>query len=1048
MHKSNLLLKGLMLGVTASMYPAFGNATATSPATNNVANVQQESTTVTGIVLDDMGEPIIGATIKIKGQDTVGTITSIDGDFTLKGLKKGQTLVISYIGFQTQEVKYNGEKSLKVTLKSDSKSLNEVVVVGYGTQKKVNMSGAVASINMDELTESRPVTNVSQALAGLAAGVNVSSGSNRPGDDNASILVRGQGTLNSSAPLIIIDGVEQGINTVNPQDIESVSVLKDAASASIYGSRAANGVILITTKKGKSGKIKVDYNGYVSFQSIRKTLTPVSNYADYMELINEGYYNSNPKSGKNQYFSEDKIAEWRNGNDPLKYPNTNWIDETFKPSTSTNHVVSLSGGSDKIRFYGSFGYMNNPGVLENAGMKKYTVRLNMDADVTSWLNIGMQIGGYVSDLEPGAEEIDNIFTYTAATTPGMVFRAPDGRYGALNNSEDSDQCANNNPLIRLNKWAGQDRKNNVRPRFTATLKPFKGFSLTGSYSYEFLDRETHRKPVFLDAYNFLTDEQTWTNRGKTSIKYTDSKIERYFNDLVARYDTKMFKNNLAIGAMAGLSNELYRSKNFSATRQDLTDLSMDVINGATGESTSSGSSTEWAMRSFFGRLNLNWQEKYLFEFNLRADGSSRFSKDNRWGYFPSASAAWRIDQEKFMEGVLGGNLSNLNLRLSYGALGNNSVGNYDYQSLYTTSGNNYVLGNLMVPGLALAAISNSALTWESTKVFNVGLDFGFFNNHLTGTIDFFNKKTTGILINLPAPGVHGTTALPKQNSAEVTNKGIEFTLGWQDKIGDFTYGANANFAYITNNVDKFKGKDKGGMSISGANLIWEGHSINSQYLMRVDRILQTDEDMKIVDEMIAKNPNAFKALGKPQKGDFLYKDIDGDGCITLMDKEIVSDGTNPKFTFGLNLNAAYKGFDVSALLQGQLGIKTFWMNDAYNTPTVRYGYQINKEVADGRWYEGRTDAKYPRLIQYQDTRNTKPSDFYLQDRSFLKIRNIQFGYTVPQNLTQMVHVQRVRVYCSLENFFTFTSFKGFDPEVSGMNYPTMKQCTLGLNISF
>ena len=1048
MHKSNLLLKGLMLGVTASMYPAFGNATATSPATNNVANVQQESTTVTGIVLDDMGEPIISATIKIKGQDTVGTITSIDGDFTLKGLKKGQTLVISYIGFQTQEVKYNGEKSLKVTLKSDSKSLNEVVVVGYGTQKKVNMSGAVASINMDELTESRPVTNVSQALAGLAAGVNVSSGSNRPGDDNASILVRGQGTLNSSAPLIIIDGVEQGINTVNPQDIESVSVLKDAASASIYGSRAANGVILITTKKGKSGKIKVDYNGYVSFQSIRKTLTPESNYADYMELINEGYYNSNPKSGKNQYFSEEKIAEWRNGNDPLKYPNTNWIDETFKPSTSTNHVVSLSGGSDKIRFYGSFGYMNNPGVLENAGMKKYTVRLNMDADVTAWLNIGMQIGGYVSDLEPGAEEIDNIFTYTAATTPGMVFRAPDGRYGALNNSEDSGQCANNNPLIRLNKWAGQDRKNNVRPRFTATLKPFKGFSLTGSYSYEFLDRETHRKPVFLDAYNFLTDEQTWTNRGKTSIKYTDSKIERYFNDLVARYDTKMFKNNLAIGAMAGLSNELYRSKNFSATRQDLTDLSMDVINGATGESTSSGSSTEWAMRSFFGRLNLNWQEKYLFEFNLRADGSSRFSKDNRWGYFPSASAAWRIDQEKFMEGVLGGNLSNLKLRVSYGALGNNSVGNYDYQSLYTTSGNNYVLGNLMVPGLALAAISNSALTWESTKVFNVGLDFGFFNNHLTGTIDFFNKKTTGILINLPAPGVHGTTALPKQNSAEVTNKGIEFTLGWQDKIGDFTYGANANFAYITNNVDKFKGKDKGGMSISGANLIWEGHSINSQYLMRVDRILQTDEDMKIVDEMIAKNPNAFKALGKPQKGDFLYKDIDGDGCITLMDKEIVSDGTNPKFTFGLNLNAAYKGFDVSALLQGQLGIKTFWMNDAYNTPTVRYGYQINKEVADGRWYEGRTDAKYPRLIQYQDTRNTKPSDFYLQDRSFLKIRNIQFGYTVPQNLTQMVHVQRVRVYCSLENFFTFTSFKGFDPEVSGMNYPTMKQCTLGLNISF
>ena len=1047
MQKSNLLLKGLMLGVTASMYPAFGNAAATSPATNNVANVQQESTTVTGIVLDDMGEPIIGATIKIKGQDAVGTITSIDGDFTLKGVKKGQTLVISYIGFQTQEVKYNGGKSLKVSLKTDSKSLNEVVVVGYGTQKKVNMTGAVASINMNELTESRPVTNVSQALAGLAAGVNVSSSSNIPGNDNAWIRVRGQGTLNSSSPLTIIDGVEQGINTVNPQDIESVSILKDAASASIYGSRAANGVILITTKKGKSGNIKVDYNGYVSFQSIRKTLTPVSNYADYMELINEGY----KRSGLAENFSSgpgSKIEEWRNNNDPLKYPNTDWIDETFRTAAATNHVISLSGGSDKLRMYGSFGYTDNPGVMENTGMKKYTVRLNMDADVTSWLNIAMQIGGYVSDLEPGQKEISNVFTYACATTPGMVFRAPDGRYGAMNNTEDDGQCTTNNPLIRLNKWAGQNRKNNIRPRFVATLKPFKGFSLTGSYSYELLDQEYHYKPVFIDGYNFLTNEQTYTNRGKTSIQYYDGKVERYFNDLVARYDTKVLKNNLAIGVMAGLSNELYRSKNFSATRQDMTDLSMDVINGATGESTSSGSSSEWAMRSYFGRLNLNWQEKYLFEFNLRADGSSRFSKDNRWGYFPSASAAWRIDQEKFMEGVLNGNLSNLKLRLSYGALGNNSVGNYDYQSLYTTSGNNYVLGNLMQTGLALAGISNSDLTWESTKVLNVGLDFGFFNNRLTGTVDWFHKKTTGILINLPAPAVHGTTSLPKQNSAEVSNRGIEMTLGWQDKVGDFTYGANANFAYITNNVDKFKGKDKGGMSLSGADLIWEGHSINSQYLMRVDRILQTDEDMKLVEAMLANNPDAFKAFGTPQKGDLLYKDLNNDGIIDNNDKEIVSDGTNPKFTFGLNLNASYKGFDISALLQGQLGIKAFWMNNAYNTPSVRYGYQINKEVADGRWYEGRTDATYPRLLEYSDTRNMKNSDFYLENRAFLKIRNLQLGYTVPKTLTQKFFVQRLRVYCSLENFFTFTSFKGFDPEVSGMNYPTMKQCTLGLNISF
>ena len=1048
MQKSNLLLKGLMLGVSASMYPAFGNAAATSPVQNSIVNVQQETSTIKGIVVDETGEPIIGASIKVKGSQNVGCITGIDGDFSLKGVKKGSTIVVTYIGFQTKEVKVTSD-NLKIQLQSDSQNLNEVVVVGYGTQKKVNMSGAVASINMTELTESRPITNVSQALAGLAAGVNVSSGSNIPGNDNASILVRGQGTLNSSSPLIIIDGVEQGINTVNPQDIESVSVLKDAASASIYGSRAANGVILITTKKGKSGNIKVDYNGYVSFQSIRKTLTPVSNYADYMELVNEGYHNS----GKARPFKPageegSMIDVWRNNNDPLKYPNTDWIDETFRTSTATNHVVSLSGGSDKLRMYASFGYMTNPGVMENTGMTKYTARLNMDADVTPWLNVGIQVGGYVTDVDPGQKELENVFKFASATTPGMVFRAPDGRYGAMNNTEDDAQCAGNNPLIVLNRKAGENRKNNLRPRFMATVKPFKGFSVTGSYSYEFVDTECHYKPVFLDGYNFITNEVAFSNKGKTNIEYYDGKIERYFNDLVARYDTKLFKNNLGVNVMAGMSNELYRSKEFGTSRQDLTDLSMDVLNGATGESSSYGSRNEWAMRSYFGRLNLNWQEKYLFEFNLRADGSSRFSKDNRWGYFPSASAAWRIDQEKFMEGVLGGNLSNLKLRLSYGALGNNSVGNYDYQSLYTTSGNNYVLGNSMQTGLALAAISNVDLTWESTKVLNIGLDFGLFNNRLTGTVDWFHKKTTGILINLPAPNVHGTTSLPKQNSAEVSNRGLEVTLGWQDKAGEVSYGINTNFAYITNNVDKFKGKDKGGMSLSGASLIWEGHSINSQYLMRVDRILQTDEDMKLVEAMKANNPKAFAAFGEPQKGDFLYKDLNGDGIIDNNDKEIVSDGPNPKFTFGVNLNASYKGFDISALLQGQLGIKTFWMNTAYNTPSVRHGYQINKEVADGRWYEGRTDATYPRLLLYSDTRNMKNCDFYLEDRSFLKIRNIQLGYTIPQALTQKIYVQRVRVYCSLENFFTFTKFKGFDPEVSGINYPTMKQCTLGLNISF
>lgn len=648
--KSNVHLKRVFLCTAMSLTffaPMAGVYASNTNALVSAQKVAQDAITVSGTVSDAL-EPMIGATVMEKGT-TNGAVTDINGHFTIKVSSPNATLVISSVGYVTQEIKVGSQRNIRVTLKEDNKSLNEVVVVGYGTQKKVNMTGSVSAVNVAELAESRPITNVSQALAGMAAGVSVRSNNNQPGNDNASILVRGQGTLNSSAPLVIIDGAEAGINTVNPQDIESVSILKDAASAAIYGSRAANGVILITTKKGKAGKVKVDYNGYMSFESIRKTLTPVSDYATYMELINEGYINSK----KAAPFTEDVIKEWRDdgGKNPLKYPNTNWIDETFKPALATNHVVSVSGGSDKVRFYGSFGYLNNPGVMANAGFSKYNGRLSVDADVTKWLSVGMQISGYVSDMQPGVNEINNVFTYTAATTPGMVFKAPDGRFGAVNNTQDASQSSNNNPLIRAYAWEGDNRKNNFHPRFTATIKPMRGLSLALSYSYEFLDHFTSRKPVFLDGWNFLTEMPTFTNKRRTTYQNYNGKTERYFNDAVLRYDNKFFKKSLAMNFMLGASQELYRFKSFSASKQDMIDLSMDALDGTTGQANAGGSRTEWAMRSFFTRLNLNWQEKYLFEFNLRADGSSRFQSNKRWGYFPSASAAWRIDQERFMEGA-------------------------------------------------------------------------------------------------------------------------------------------------------------------------------------------------------------------------------------------------------------------------------------------------------------------------------------------------------------------------------------------------------------
>lgn len=1034
---------------------------------SEVAAPQQARITVTGVVEDQFG-PVIGANVVEKGT-TNGTITNMDGEFSLS-VPSNATLVVSYIGYVEQQIAVAGKTIHSIRLVEDSRALDEVVVVGYGTQKKVNLSGSVASINVSELAESRPITNVSHALAGMAAGVQVSASSNQPGNDDATIMVRGQGTLNDAKPLVIIDGVEAGINTVNPQDIESMSVLKDASSAAIYGSRAANGVILITTKQGKSGSLKVDYNGYVSFASIRNTMTPVSNYADYMELINEGLSNSKLAT----VFSQESIDTWRNdaGRNPLKYPNTNWIEDTFRPSTSTNHVVSMSGGSEKIRFYTSFGYLDNPGVMENTGYQRYNGRFNIEADVKSWLKLGAQISGYISDMEPAAKisgndksdtVVDDVFTYASATTPGMIFRAPDGRYGAMNNLEDDAQSAVNNPLRRLNSTAGNLRKTNMRSRFVGTLTPFKGFSLTASYSYEFTDDQRETKSNFIDGWNFLNETITLAGKGRSSIYNYNGKIERNFGDIVARYDTRLVNDRLGVNVMAGASQEQYLSKNFNARKYDMIDLSLNVINGAVGDASASGSSTEWGMRSFFGRINMDWESKYLLEFSLRADGSSRFLKNNRWGYFPSGSVAWRMDQEGFMESFTEKGLSNLKLRASYGSLGNNAVGNYDALAVYANakgsgenSSYNYVLNNGLAMGLAQAMIANANLTWETTYLANLGVDFGLVNNHLTGTIEYFNKKTKNILIDLPAPDVHGTASIPKQNSAEVTNQGIEISLGWQNKVGDFSYGINGNFTYVTNKVNKFKGTEKAGQSISGANLIWEGHPIKSQYLLRVDRILQTDADMQIVQNMIDNAPmdangkkvDPFAAYGTPQKGDLLYRDMNGDGIVNDDDRVIVSDGPNPKYSFGLNLTAAYKGFDFSTLLQGVAGVKVYWQGAAYNTPTVRYGYQINKEIADGRWYEGRTDATYPRLLQTQDTRNTKQSDFYLQDKAYLKIRNIQLGYTLPKTVTNFLQIERVRVYGSLENFFTFTKYKGFDPEVEGMKYPSMKEAVIGLNVTF
>ena len=552
-------------------------------------------------------------------------------------------------------------------------------------------------------------------------------------------------------------------------------------------------------------------------------------------------------------------------------------------------------------------------------------------------------------------------------------------------------------------------------------------------------------------YNFQTNTLYTDGVGQTSIYNYNEKTYRNFMDAIARYERNYLNNRLSTNIMIGASQEQYKRSYFSATRKDLLDPSLGVIGGAIGESSSTGNVTEWAMRSFFGRINLGWDDKYLLEANLRADGSSRFQKDNRWGYFPSFSAAWRISEENFMKDFTW--LDNLKIRGSYGSLGNNTLGsnrdndgNYLSQSLYAQT--NYVLGRAVAMGLSQTAIANANLSWETTYITNLGVDYNMFSNRLSGSLEFFNKKTDGILIDLPAPMVHGNATIPKQNAAQVTNKGVEFSVNWSDRVGkDFDYNVGFNFTYIKNNVDKFKGDEP---SYDGARMLKEGLPIWSLYVREIDRIIQTDADLALVETML-NNPEVEGKVvfpyGVPQKGDILYKDLNGDGLVNDDDRTVIGNGKNPTFTYGVNLGFNWKGIDFSTLIQGVAGIKDVYLSNLYKSG-VRQGYQMNQEVIDGRWYEGRTDASYPRLLDYSDTRNEQYSDFWVASKAYLKIRNITLGYTLPSQWTKVAYMDRVRVYGSLENFFTFSKWKGYDPEVSGVTYPTMRQAVISINVTF
>ncbi len=1007
---------------------------------------------ITGTVTDTAGEPVTGAVISVNGKPEVSAMADIDGAFSIKIDSRDTKLNISAVGYYPASVNVNKRKdTVDAVLKSSMSQLDEVIVVGYSTQKKVDLTGAVSSVNTGAL-EDRPVTNVTNALAGLAAGLTVTnSGGNTPGYESQSILVRGQGTLNNSAPLVVVDGMTGiALSDINPQDIENISILKDAASAAIYGSRAANGVILITTRHGSERAPRVTYSGNVSFETVAKRLNLVTDYADFMEIQNAALI----VNGQAPRFSQGKIDEWRNdaGRNPTIYPNTDWQNHIYRnPSVVQNHNLTVTGGTANVDYNLSFGYINNPGMIYYTDYERYQLRSNINVRIKPWLSIGTNLFGFLDSNNPSSENAaeggDVIFGSGAFNTvPGMTLYDPaTGLYGGIQNPEE-ENVSNFNPYRR--QWFYDTdyptkTKRGVMKLY-AELRPVKGLTVRGSFACNYWERNVEQHLTDRNLYRFTFDGPVLLRDGSVRTYIRRYNYKNFFrsSELTADYSINISRLNATL--LAGMSQEYNKYDQDYYIKYDLVDPSLGAIDAGMTNGTITGNYNEWAMRSYFGRLNLNWDNKYLLEANLRADGSSKFAPGHRWGYFPSVSAGWRISHEHFMEGAASW-LDHLKLRASYGSLGNNATTSYYmYQSLFATA--NYILNGNIAGGLAQTVLANPNLTWEKTYMTNIGIDFAFLHNRLSGSVDIYNKDTKGILISLPAPLEHGTSIVPNRNAGEVNNKGFELDINWSDRIGRVTYNVGFNMGFVNNKVTKFQGDVS---SISGVYKTQEGRPINQLYVITVDRIVRDQADLDYVQKLVDANPDYFATYQRPELGDFLYRDANGDGSLDTDDRVEIGHGTLPRLTYGFSLGLEWNNFDFSVLLQGTGNHQVYYNNQAFRFVTVM-GQSLIKDITDNAWTpENPYGSRYPILRNSANSKNNIASDAFVHNAAYLRCKNIQLGYNVPQKITRRFYVENLKIYTSIDNLFTITDFPGLDPEIGAtVGYPAVRQYSIGLNITF
>ncbi|MGL4520577.1 MAG: SusC/RagA family TonB-linked outer membrane protein [Phocaeicola sp.] len=1048
MKNSFSTAKLLMFASVLGTLPAIVTATPTSAS--EIA-ISQQAIEVKGVVRDSENYPLPGATVMVLGS-TNGAITNVDGEYSLQ-VKEGDVLIVAFVGFKESRATVGRDRVINFDLESDAITTDEVVIIGYGSQKKANLTGAVASIKTEEI-QGRAQTNALSAIQGLVPGVTII---NRPGESPA-VNFRGRGNLGTSSPLYVVDNVivdATFFSNIDPNTIENISFLKDAASSSIYGSRAAYGVILVTTKKGKEGVLQVSYNGYAGVKM--QTYTPeYVNSGDYAELFNESMYNSNPSGGKYQKYSQEQINLFRDGSQPDLYPNTDWIDLIYrKTAPQTQHSLGFTGGSEKMSYYAGLGYVYSEDNMPGRENSRYNMDLSIRSEVTKWLSFraGVKYIHSKNNIDGGTPSTASMMI--APST--FVAKHSNGQWGSVESGQAASATFyNDNPLRTLSyrNWT-RNFNNNGLYEAAFDLKPIKGLVITGQGSYKNYDYQNKSFRGTRDTIEDFLTGNTIANSGNSENLMTMSWGGNSWENYQATANYSYENQNHSIGALLGTSYEHYTSRQLTAQRDGFpTDDMTDMSGGATsGANYHNGSSTsEYKMMSYFARVNYGYKSRYLVEANIRADASSRFHSTKRWGYFPSFSGAWRISEEKFMRSTQDW-MQNLKIRASYGGLGNiNNVGDYDYFANYGTSGY-YPMGGVIGNAIAESKPANINLGWEKVTMTNFGLDFDLFNGLLSGVVEYYMKNTSDILLSYPVPTEVGVSSNPSQNLGKVKNKGFEMALVHRHKIGDFTYSIGGNMSYNKNTIDQLASGDiiqnASGHGVAKF-ILREGESIGSFYGLKSDGLYsQAEIDRGEYYTYGGITPNAGDIKYVPQREGVNYKD-----AITNDDRIILGKDV-PSVSYGVNLNLGYKNFELTALGQGVTGTKVAF--EVYQMHPFFHGQDNPRTFHLDRWTveNPNSNATYPRIYAASDshtTYNRAFSDKQLFSADYFRIKTLTFAYQVPKATVTRIGLSNLRLYITGENLFTFRAenkITDFDPEAaSGVigNYG-VKTVAFGINVA-